>query len=89
MDSKKIASYLTLIFGIFIIAIVFFLHKADFSFTTNLNLTYFDRVFDRKFDLDSDLIKFMWWILLIGFTFSWWRLRNKITNLLLKFHTKV
>tara|TARA_R110001592_G_scaffold53514_1_gene164034 strand:+ start:37 stop:306 length:270 start_codon:yes stop_codon:yes gene_type:complete len=89
MDSKKIASYLTLIFGIFIIAIVFFLHSEDFSFTTNLNLTYFDRVFYRKFGLGSDLIKFMWWILLIGFTFSWWRLRNKITNLLLKFHTKV
>jgi hypothetical protein len=92
MDARKIASYLTIILGIIIILIVFFLRYRGFEFTTRNDQTLFVDVMDGILDLhyrDHGFYYFLWWLLLISFTYSWWSLRNKITDLLLKFHKKV
>ena len=92
MDTRKIASYLTIILGIIIILIVFFFSSRGFELTTRFYPSLFRVVMEDAFGLNyrsRDFTHFLWWLLLISFTYSWWSLRNKITDLLLKFHKKV
>jgi len=92
MDARKIASYLTIILGIIIILIVFFFSSRGFELTTRFHHSLFEMVMEDAFGLNyrsRDFAHFLWWLLLISFTYSWWSLRNKITDLLLKFHKKV
>ena len=89
MDKKKISIYLTLLICLLVIMIVFFLERKGFKFTTVFYKTKF------RYEFDSGILGFifgrngpemMWWLLLGSFTYSWWRLRNCIANILLKFH---
>ena len=92
MDARKIASYLTIILGIIIILIVFFFSRGGFELTTRFHHSLFEMIMEDVFGLNyrsRDFNHFLWWLLLISFTYSWWSLRNKITDLLLKFHKKV
>jgi len=88
MDSKKIATYLSLFIGLVVLLITFFLtHGRGIAFTSEIRDTEFYHVFRRDFDIrNRDLIKFLWFIFLVGFAFCWWQLRNCITGILLKFH---
>tara|TARA_E500000178_G_C16833404_1_gene667121 strand:+ start:417 stop:683 length:267 start_codon:yes stop_codon:yes gene_type:complete len=85
MDSKKIASYVTLILGLIIIAMVFFEKYRGFGFTTDIRYTEFRH--KARYDLGfRGREEILWWVLLISFSISWWGLREKISKLLLKFH---
>lgn len=85
MDSKKIASYVTLILGLIIIAMVFFEKKRGFGFTTEIFYTEFYN--KARYSLGfRGAEEILWWALLIPFSISWWCLREKISKLLLKFH---
>jgi len=86
MDKKKITAYLTLLIGLIVIMIVFFLERKGFDFSTRLRDTYFYKEMRSTFGLKGDMIDLTWWILLISFSYSWWRLRDCISSILLKFH---
>ena len=89
MDKKKLTTYLTLLIGLIVIMIVFFLERKGFGFKTNFNRTKFEDVFNGGtlgFIFGRGGPEMMWWLLLGSFTFSWWRLRGCIANVLLKLH---
>ena len=87
MYTRKIASYFTIALGVLIVLIVFFLNRKVFGFTTDFDRTLFESVMDDIFE--QGFSYFLWWVFFISFIYSWWSLRNKITDLLLKFHKKV
>jgi len=89
MDLKKITSYVTLIIGMIIILIVFFLQEDGFDFTTRLRETYFYNSFHNTGDFSTKLTKLIWWVLLFSFAYSWWSLRDCIRSILLKIHRRV
>jgi hypothetical protein len=86
MDKKKLTTYLTLLIGLIVIMIVFFLERKGFGFSTRLRDTYFYQEMRYTFDLNRKFAELVWWLLLLSFSYSWWSLRNCISNVLLKFH---
>ena len=86
MDKKKFGTYLTLLLGLIVISIVFFLERKGFNFSTRLRDTYFYKEMRYNFGLNSKFTGLVWWSLLASFSYSWWSLRDCITNVLLKFH---
>ena len=51
MDKKKITAYLTLLIGLIVIMIVFFLERKGFDFSTRLSDTYFHKEMRSTFGL--------------------------------------
>ena len=89
MDLKKISSYVTLVIGLIIVLIVFFLEDIGFDFTTELRDTYFYDSFHDTGDFSREITRLIWWVLLFSFIYSWWSLRDCIRSVLLKIHKKV
>ena len=86
MEKKKIVTYLTLLLGLIVISIVFFLERKGFNFSTRLRDTYFYYEMRYTFELNRKFTELVWWLLLVSFSYSWWSLRDCISNILLKFH---
>jgi hypothetical protein len=91
MDNQKIKTYITLFIGILIATIVFFIDRGGDLGLRNADPYYSLLVKQLKsfFGIDRDIGSIIWWILLLSFLYFWWKLRNKITNLLMKVHKKV
>ena len=91
MENKKLSTYITLIIGIAVAFYVFFLDRTG-AFE-RINSPYYSylvqRFFDSKIGIDEDIAEVLWWPLLILFLWSWWSLRNCISSIISRFHTKV
>ena len=86
MDKKKFVTYLTLLLGLIVISIVFFLERKGFNFSNRLCDIYFYYEMRYTFELNRKFTELVWWLLLVSFSYSWWSLRDCISNILLKFH---
>ena len=91
MENKKLSTYITLIIGLAVTFYVFFLdHNGEFDRINDPYYSYLvQEFFDNKMGLDDDVATIIWWPLLILFLWSWWSLRNCISSIISRFHTKV
>jgi hypothetical protein len=90
VDSNKTKTYITLFIGFVVAFFVFCLdQRGGFERVDPYYSFLVEEVLNDIFGIDRDIGEVIWWILLIAFIYSWWKLRNCISNVLMKIHKKV
>ena len=90
MVSNKTKTYITLFIGFVVAFFVFCLDQGGgFDRIHPYRSFLVEEVLNDIFKIDRDIGEVIWWILFIAFIYSWWKLRNCISNVLMKIHKKV